>query len=66
MRPRSSAELVAIAYRAGGGSAIYAKSPRQRRFRDAHAVIHHRMVDATATALAGRVLLGVGSDTTTS
>ncbi len=60
-----SAAVVALAYQAGGGSAIYAKSPLQRQFRDAHVVTHHLMVSQTATTLAGRVLLGVESDTTT-
>lgn len=60
-----SAAVVAIAYKAGGGAAIYAKSPLQRYFRDAHVVTHHIMVNDVATTLAGRVLLGVESDTTT-
>lgn len=59
-----SAAVTAVAYEAGGGSAIYAKSPLQRHFRDAHVVTHHVMVSKTATTLAGRVLLGVESDTT--
>ena len=59
-----SAAVTALAYEAGGGSAIYAKSPLQRQFRDAHVVTHHLMVSKTATTLAGRVLLGVESDTT--
>ena len=60
-----SAAVVAIAYKAGGGAAIYSKSPLQRYFRDAHVVTHHIMVNDVATTLAGRVLLGVESDTTT-
>ncbi len=60
-----SAAVTALVYQAGGGSAIYAKSPLQRQFRDAHVVTHHLMVSQSATALAGRVLLGVESDTTT-
>jgi alkylation response protein AidB-like acyl-CoA dehydrogenase len=60
-----SAAVTSVAYQAGGGSAIYAKSPLQRHFRDAHVVTHHVMVNATATTLAGRVLLDVESDTTT-
>jgi alkylation response protein AidB-like acyl-CoA dehydrogenase len=60
-----SAAVVAIAYKGGGGSAIYAKSPLQRYFRDANVVTHHIMVNDVATTLAGRVLLGVESDTTT-
>jgi alkylation response protein AidB-like acyl-CoA dehydrogenase len=60
-----SAAVTALVYQAGGGSAIYAKSPLQRQFRDAHVVTHHLMVSQTATTLAGRVLLDVESDTTT-
>lgn len=59
----ASAEAVASMYQAGGGSAIYARSPLQRHFRDAHVVTHHVMVSAAATQLAGRVLLGVETDT---
>jgi len=60
-----SAAVTALAYQAGGGSAIYARSPLQRQFRDAHVVTHHVMVSAVATTLAGRVLLDLESDTTT-
>ncbi len=60
-----SAAVVAIAYKAGGGSAIYAKSPLQRYFRDSNVVTHHIMVNDVATTLAGRIMLGVESDTTT-
>lgn len=58
-----AAAATALMYRAGGGSAIYAKSPLQRHFRDAHVVTHHVMVSATATTLAGRVMLDVETDT---
>jgi alkylation response protein AidB-like acyl-CoA dehydrogenase len=58
-----SAAVTALAYNAGAGSAIYAKSPLQRQFRDAHVVTHHMMVSAPATTLAGRVLLDIESDT---
>jgi indole-3-acetate monooxygenase len=60
-----AAAVTALAYQAGGGSAIYAKSPLQRHFRDAHVVTHHVMVSATTATQAGRVLLGVDADTTT-
>lgn len=57
--------VTAIVYRAGGGSAIYAQNPLERRFRDAHVVTHHVMVGPAALTLAGRVLLGIETDTTT-
>jgi alkylation response protein AidB-like acyl-CoA dehydrogenase len=57
--------VTATVYRAAGGSAVYARSPLQRHFRDAHVVTHHVMVGATAATLAGRVLLGVESETST-
>lgn len=60
-----SAEVTALMYRAGGGSAIYTKSPLQRHFRDAHVVTHHVMVSPTASLGAARVLLDLESDTTT-
>jgi len=60
-----AAAVTAIVYEAGGGSAIYAKSPLQRHFRDAHVVTHHIMVNPGSAVLAGRILLGVESDTTT-
>ena len=60
-----AAAVTASMYQAGGGSAIYSKSPLQRYFRDAHVVTHHLMVNATATTMAGRVLLDVESDTAT-
>lgn len=57
--------VATLAYHAGGGSAVYAKSPLQRHFRDAHVVTQHLMVSQTAATQAGRVLLGVESDTLT-
>ena len=60
-----AAAVTALAYQAGGGAAIYAKSPLQRQFRDAHVVTHHLMVSPIATQLAGRLLLELESDTTT-
>lgn len=60
-----SAAVTALAYKAGGGSAIYTKSPLQRYFMDAHVVTHHLMVSSTSATTAGRVLLGLEPDTTT-
>ena len=61
----TSAEVVNAMYRAGGGSSIYSKSPLQRYFRDANVVTQHLMVSDAATTMAGRMLLGLETDTTT-
>jgi alkylation response protein AidB-like acyl-CoA dehydrogenase len=60
-----SAAIAAAMYELGGGSAIYAKSPLQRQFRDAHVVTHHLMVSNAALTQATRVLLGVDVDVST-
>jgi alkylation response protein AidB-like acyl-CoA dehydrogenase len=60
------AEAVAavdLACDASGATAIYAKSPLERHFRDVHTAAQHVMVSATSATLAGRVLLGVETDT---
>ncbi len=55
---RTAADVTRIAYDLGGGSALYLESPLQRRFRDAHAMTQHMMVQPATYELAGRVLLG--------
>ncbi len=60
-----AAAAVDLVYEAAGGSAIYAKSPLQRHFRDVHVATQHVMVSATTATLAGRVLLGIDTDTST-
>jgi alkylation response protein AidB-like acyl-CoA dehydrogenase len=60
-----AAAVTASAYELGGGSAVYRTSPLQRQFRDAHVVTHHLMVSSTSLTMAGRVLLGVETDTST-
>lgn len=59
---RTAAEVTRIAYDLGGGSALYLESPLQRRFRDAHAMTQHMMVQPATFELAGRVLLGRPTD----
>lgn len=59
----SAARAVDVAYTAGGGSAVYATNPLQRCFRDIHVVTQHMMVAQPTLELAGRVLLGVETDT---
>jgi alkylation response protein AidB-like acyl-CoA dehydrogenase len=60
-----SAAAVDIAYEAGGATSIYEQSPLQRRHRDVHVATQHIMVNATSAVMAGRVLLGLESDTST-
>lgn len=60
---RVGAEVTREMYDAGGGASLYAASPLQRCFRDAHAATQHVMVGAQIYELAGRVLLGVETDT---
>jgi alkylation response protein AidB-like acyl-CoA dehydrogenase len=55
---RTAADVTRIAYDLGGGAALYLESPLQRRFRDAHAMTQHMMVQPATYELAGRVLLG--------
>ena len=60
----AAARAVDVAYTAGGGTAVYAESPLQRAFRDIHVVTQHMMVAPATWELAGRVLLGLETDTT--
>ncbi len=59
----SAAAAVDLMYTAGGGTAIYARSPLQRCFRDIHVATQHLMVAAPTYELVGRVLLGLETDT---
>jgi alkylation response protein AidB-like acyl-CoA dehydrogenase len=60
----AAARATDAAYTAGGGTAVYADSPLQRTFRDVHVVTQHMMVAPATWELAGRVLLGLETDTT--
>jgi alkylation response protein AidB-like acyl-CoA dehydrogenase len=60
---RTAADVTRAAYDLGGGAALYLESPLQRRFRDAHAMTQHLMVQPGTFELAGRVLLGIETDT---
>jgi alkylation response protein AidB-like acyl-CoA dehydrogenase len=60
-----SAAAVDLVYEAAGASAIYATSPLQRHFRDVHTATQHLMVNAGTATLAGRLLLGIPTDTST-
>ena len=58
----AAAAVVDTAYTAGGGSALYASSPLQRRMRDAHAITQHFAVKPDTFTLAGAVLAGQDVD----
>ncbi len=60
---RTAADVTRACYDLGGGAALYLESPLQRRFRDAHAMTQHVMVQAATYELGGRVLLGQPADT---
>lgn len=47
-----------VAYRAGGGSAVYDDCPLQRRLRDVHAMTQHFLVRPDTFVAAGEVLVG--------
>ncbi|HET7051068.1 MAG TPA: acyl-CoA dehydrogenase family protein [Solirubrobacteraceae bacterium] len=61
---RTAADAARAMYDLGGGSAIYADSPLQRRFRDAHAATAHFQVNAAMWELCGRLLLDQPTDAT--
>ncbi len=60
----SAAKVVDLMYTAGGGTSVYASSPLQRFFRDVHVVTQHMMVARATLELAGRLFLGIDTDTT--
>lgn len=60
---RTAADVARSMYDLGGGSAVYLSSPLQRRFRDAHVGTQHAMVAPPTLELAGRVLMGLPTDT---
>ncbi len=60
---QASAEVARSMYDLGGGSAIYERSPLQRRFRDAHTATAHFQVSLPTYELMGRVLLGLPART---
>ena len=55
---RRAPSVVETAYRAGGGTAIYAECALQRRLRDVHAVTQHFLVRRDTLVTAGAILAG--------
>jgi alkylation response protein AidB-like acyl-CoA dehydrogenase len=53
-----AAAAVDVAYRAGGGSSIYADCPLQRRLRDVRAITQHFLVKRDTLTTAGAILAG--------
>ena len=60
----AAAQVVDVAYTAGGGTALYSTSPLQRRLRDVHAVTQHFVVKPDTLTLAGAVSAGQDVDLT--
>ncbi len=60
---RQSAKAVDLMYNAAGGSSVYNRCPLARIFRDMHVATQHIMVAPPTYELAGRVFLGLETDT---
>ncbi len=52
-------KAVALMYKAGGGSALYAEHPLGRHFRDIHTLNQHVVASQKTYQSAGRMLLGL-------
>lgn len=59
----NAARAVDICYNLGGATSIYEQNPLQRHFRDIHTVTQHVMVGQPTLEVAGRILLGLPTDT---
>lgn len=60
----TGAEVTGSAYKLGGGTAVYeSKTALPRRFRDANVATQHMLVAPATNELAGRILLGLETDT---
>lgn len=61
---RTSADVARSMYDIAGGDSVFLSSPLQRRFRDAHTMTQHMMVNGSTYELTGRVLFGLPTDAT--
>ena len=57
-----AAAVVDVAYRSGGGTALYRDHPLQRRLRDVHALTQHFLVKPDTLTTAGAVMVGTDPD----
>ena len=60
---QTAAEVAEAMYKAGGGAAVYKTSPLQRCFRDVYVATQHAMVAPRTFEVAGRIRLGLETDT---
>ena len=60
---QTAAEATDLVYRAAGGAAVYKTSPIQRCFRDVNVATQHAMVAPRTYEVAGRIRLGLETDT---
>ena len=60
---QSAVGVVDVAHRLGGAGSLYRGSGLERRLRDVHTAAQHMVVAPATLELAGRVLLGVETDT---
>lgn len=60
---QTAAEVAELTYKAAGGAAVYKTSPIQRCFREAFVATQHAMVAPRTFELAGRMRLGLDTDT---
>jgi len=60
---QTAADVAELMYKAGGGAAVYKTSPLQRTFRDVFVATQHAMVAPRMFETAGRIRLGLETDT---
>ena len=60
---QTCAEAVGKMYELGGGTSVYETSPLQKHFRDIHVATQHIMTTRDVYDLAGRLFLGLDTDT---